>query len=299
MTGVQAREIVDRYAGRYRQFRIDVGKLSLNVCEWNPQGSRTVVLLHGINVQLHTWDPIAAILEDQFRMICVDLRGHGDSDWTQTGYGVRQMKRDVERVIEILSPEPVALVGHSLGARITIAIAGDSPTLVSHVILSDSGPEMTTKAALATKPPVEPRGFRDEAEVWAYYRERHPQWREEFIDLHARYQVRQNWAGKYVVKADPDLFWLTGSAGGRETPFLWDCWRRIQAPTLVLWGQHSPFLDIELSQRMKSALPRATEIIVKDCGHYIPREKPTDFVQAIRSFLDNGAQRLVAESRRD
>jgi pimeloyl-ACP methyl ester carboxylesterase len=49
-------------------------------------GTETLVLVHGLNVQLHTWDPLADQLAQDYRVICVDLRGHGDSGWATEGY---------------------------------------------------------------------------------------------------------------------------------------------------------------------------------------------------------------------
>ena len=46
-----------------------------------------VVMLHGLNVQCHTWDPIARELAADYHVICMDMRGHGDSDWARRATG--------------------------------------------------------------------------------------------------------------------------------------------------------------------------------------------------------------------
>jgi pimeloyl-ACP methyl ester carboxylesterase len=80
------------------------------------------------------------------------------------------------------------------------------------------------------------------------------------------------------------MYWITRSAGVKEIPYLWDAAAKITAPTLIMKGAASPFISDDLSRRMCAAIKRA-EVATFDTGHYIPREAPEEFCDAIRSFI--------------
>jgi pimeloyl-ACP methyl ester carboxylesterase len=277
----------DPYFGYYRDGWFNASNLRLHYTEWNPGGAVTVVMVHGVNVQLHTWDPVAQLLANDYRVICVDLRGHGDSEWATEGYRLEYFVSDLVELSDQLHLEPFELVGHSLGARIAVAFAAECPERVMHVVLSDTGPETTRAGALAAVDIVggaqDIRGFRNEDEAIAYFEKAHPEWLPEFRTLHLHYQLRLNWAGKLVFKADPDLFWILGSVAKRETPILWEAAAKIAVPTLLCVGESSPFFDDELIERTQAGFRNLT-VQYFPTGHYIPRERPVEFVDAVREF---------------
>lgn len=278
--------------------RVTANGLELNVAEWGSEKSDPVLLVHGAKVQLWTWAPIAEALSRDHRVIALDLRGHGESDWANDGYPVEAFVSDIVEVIGSLGIAPADVVGHSLGARISIALAAEHPELVRRLILSDTGPEMASTAARVNQSLLgsgeERRGFNSREELVKYYEAQHPEWRDEFIQLHADHQVRRNWAGKLVFRADPELFWLAGSAGKQETPYLWDAMSRITAPTMLMWGRTSPFMSQEIVNRMIEKIPT---IVVQrpETGHYIPREDPEGFVSSVETFLVRPESSLVRD----
>jgi pimeloyl-ACP methyl ester carboxylesterase len=277
------------FAGRYGDGCVEAGELRHHYTDWNPGGGRPVLMIHGANVQLHTWDPIAARLAESRRVVCLDLRGHGDSSWARDGYQVAAFVADIAAVAAALDLAPFDYVGHSLGARVGLAYAGAHPQTVRRLVLSDTGPEMPREGAKFAQSIVgsagDVRGFRNRDEALAHFQKLHPEWQPIFHDLHVRHQLRENWAGKLVFKADPDLFWMTGSAGARDIPYVWEMTARITAPTLMLWGQRSGFLDDELIARIRSAIGDM-EVARTDTGHYIPREAPDEFTRLVLEFLD-------------
>jgi pimeloyl-ACP methyl ester carboxylesterase len=131
----------------------------------------------------------------------------------------------------------------------------------------------------------EVRGFANEDEAVAYYEGMHPEWVQVCRDLHVKHQLRRNWAGKLVFRADPDLFWLLGSAGREDDALCWEMTGRLTMPTLILWGQRSPFFDEDIANRMLSRMTDG-RLERTDTGHYIPREAPEEFHRLVRSFLE-------------
>ena len=284
MTNNATSELNEQYFDKY----VHVNGLRLHFTDWNPTGNETIVMLHGLNVQTHTWDPIAAKLAKNYRVICPDLRGHGDSDWAKDGYRLGTFVADLKELCRLLALDRPIVVGHSLGARIAIGYAGAHPDDISMLLLSDTGPEVPREAAMFARDIVgaafESRGFKDEAAALAFFEEKHPEWQPVFRELHVRHQLRKNWAGKLVFKSDPDVFWITGGIGLKEIPHLWEMVAAIQCPTLIMWGKTSPFFDDALVERMTSSMKDA-HVEQFDTGHYIPRERPDEFVAAVERFV--------------
>ncbi len=280
----------DPYIGRYRDGRVVVENgLSLHYTEWNPEGEKCILLVHGLRVQLRTWDPVANLLSRRFRVISVDLRGHGDSDWSREGYEVEKFAVDIHNLAVRLNLVPFTYVGHSLGSRLGFAFGGMYPDDASSLVLCDTGPEMPRGAALFASSvaggETDPKGFSTLADAASYFRRKHPEWLDQFHYLHAAYQLRQNWAGKYVAKADPDLYWITKGAGAREIPFLWSQAEKIRKKVLVVWGRNSLFLDNDLIARLKMTISAPITVSRPPTGHYVQREQPELFANLVRSFV--------------
>lgn len=272
-----------------RECVVQAGALRLHCVEWNAGGGRPVLLLHGAAAELHSWEPVAERLAARCHVVAVDLRGHGDSDRAADGYRVGGFVDDAVHLLDALGLERVDAVGHSLGARIAIGLAGSRPQRVRRLVLSEGAPELPREAVPVARdilvPRDMPRGFATADDALDYVQRAHPQWRPRFHDLWVAHALRRNWAGKLVAKADPELSWLAGSAGAADTPWLWQMCARITAPALLIRGAQSPFLDAALVQRMRDAMP-ALSVRELPCGHFAPRELPDEFSDAVAAFLD-------------
>jgi len=268
---------------------VNVGGAQLHTVVRGDKTAPSILLVHGLNTQLHTWDPIAEALSASYRVASVDLRGHGDSSWTRTGYWVQDFVDDLAELVGALQLGPVRYVGHSFGGRLGVAFAARHPELTERLVISDSGPEMAKAAARdvqgrqAPSSGGRPLSFRNLDDVRTHYREQNPDWDDDAIELYAKYQVRTNWAGKLVLKADPELYWLMGSAGGKEIGALWADAARIACPTLLCWASRG-VLSQELVDRMAATIPGLrTEHF--DTGHGIPREAEATFLALLQEFL--------------
>lgn len=277
-------EVVNRYQDGW----LTLGGLRIHYTEWGAPTAPPVVMLHGLNVQCHTWDPYAKVLADNYHVIAMDMRGHGDSDWSKAGYRVRSMARDVHGLIDALGIGPVHLVGHSAGVRVAIAVAGERPETIRSLALSDAGPANSKSGAVAMRDFIQSttnlRGFRDEAEAREFYLRLHPEWTQEFIDLHVQHQLRVNWAGKLVPKADPDVQWITGSVSLPDVEYLWKMCPRLVMPTLLMMGRKSNVIDEEVVNRMLNKMPNA-KVRWFDTGHYFVREKPQEVLEVLAQHL--------------
>jgi pimeloyl-ACP methyl ester carboxylesterase len=96
-----------------------------------------LVLLHGITDDGLCWSPVAEVLAKEHDVIMVDLRGHGKSDAPKVGFDLATMATEVSGLTSALGLENPVVMGHSLGAVVTLTLASLSPDLPLAIILED------------------------------------------------------------------------------------------------------------------------------------------------------------------
>lgn len=249
---------------------------------------RPIVMIHGLNGGAENWASLVGRLTTGDLVLAPDLRGHGQSDWRRDGYWMRSFADDVISLVDQWQLDRFDLIGHSLGARICMIVAGELGDRVRTLALSDCAPEISRVAASDVRDRAgslaEKRGYRSREEVWEFMRATYPAWRAEFIDENTDALFRKNWAGRWVRRADPDLSWITGAAGLAEVDLMWDMCKRTVAPTLVMRGARSEILDADLAGRMVQAMAEA-HLVEFDAGHYLPFEVPDAFMSTYCEFL--------------
>ena len=104
-----------------------------------PTNAPVMVLLHALGEQATSWDGVRARLEARFRVVTLDLRGHGGSDWPGV-YSFELMRDDVVAFLEQLDLTDVALIGHSMGGVVAFLVAVSLPGRVARLVLEDVVP---------------------------------------------------------------------------------------------------------------------------------------------------------------
>jgi pimeloyl-ACP methyl ester carboxylesterase len=105
-------------------------------------GGDQILCLHGLTANCRCWDVIASNLAPTHSIAAIDFRGRGLSDKPATGYSWQHHVQDVLCVLEDLGLGKVTLMGHSLGAYVSMVVAAKHPDLVAKVILMDGGGEL-------------------------------------------------------------------------------------------------------------------------------------------------------------
>jgi len=115
-----------------------------------------VLCIHGLTSNLRCWDQIALSLGDRHRFLAMDLRGRGRSDQPPSGYSVAAHVADILAVLDFLRKDRITLMGHSLGAYISLAFAAAFPERMDRLILVDGGghlpPEQRERVRQALQP---------------------------------------------------------------------------------------------------------------------------------------------------
>lgn len=264
---------------------VDANGVRLRYTEWNPDGGDTTLLVHGLNTQLHTWDPIVPELAETRRVLCVDLRGHGRSSWPLDGYRLESFAADLVAMLEVLGIDELQYVGHSLGGRAGMIFAATWPGRLRHFLISDASVQRPYEQGLKLREMglARPRFFDSREEALDYLRSVQPAWQDEFHLSAIENQYRVNWIGKVVPRADPELRWMYEGMLTPD-PGIWDYWSRITCPITLLWGTESPMLTQEIVDRMQKEQPEMTVYRPKG-GHWYLREDPEEFLRFARKVL--------------
>ena len=110
-------------------------RLRLHYVDWGRAGKPPLLLLHGGRDHCRNWDWTAAALRDDWHVIAPDLRGHGDSQWSQDGsYAMTGYIYDLAQLIHQQRLAPVTIIAHSLGGNIALRYAGVYPETVAKLV---------------------------------------------------------------------------------------------------------------------------------------------------------------------
>jgi pimeloyl-ACP methyl ester carboxylesterase len=261
--------------------------LALRCLVWGRAGDPTAVLVHGNGAHAHWWDPLVPALVPGWRLVVPDLRGHGESERpSEPRYHVDDHGRDLRAVIDALAPGPVALVGHSMGGRVVVAMAAAEPPRALAVLDSRLEPVRPAQAArwrgrLAGQ--RDGKSYPSRAEAMAAFRfvpdeADVPEVVRDDLAFHA---VVERGPSDWTYRFDRAVLALEGD-GARD---LLDRARRIDCPTLVLAGESSWVMDAAQRAVVVAAMPQA-RIVVFPGGHHFLVAHPGPVGAALRGFLD-------------
>ena len=125
--------------------------ISLAHRDWGEPGAPVTVLLHATGESSASWAPLAPTLARSSRVVAVDLRGHGDSDWPGA-YSLGVMRDDVLGLLDELGDDPVTLIGHSLGGAVAYLVAEAAPRRVARLVVEDACPPHARDSPVPPRP---------------------------------------------------------------------------------------------------------------------------------------------------
>jgi pimeloyl-ACP methyl ester carboxylesterase len=267
-------------------------KLNVNGLDfhyWQVGQGPDVVMIHGLSGNLAVWHlKVVPGLRSTHRVTTFDLRGHGKSSMPPTGYTTRDMASDLLGIMDALGIERAHLVGHSLGTDIALHFALLHPDRVLKIVAIEAG-----IAALANE------RKREEWTGWAYWAE--------MLEKHAGIQVpREKWHDvTHMLRESLKAPILFGPARGLprksekllrlvETTTLihdyensagmtLDALGRISPPVMLVYGSNSQYLGTY--DVLNEALPDCETLLLDDCEHFGPLERPDELLVRMRGFF--------------
>lgn len=113
--------------------------------------AHAMVLLHALGEQAASWEDVAPDFAEQFRVVTLDLRGHGTSDWPGT-YSFEVMRDDVTGVLDALDLRNIILIGHSMGGTVAYLLAQAQPRRIARLVVEDAPPPFPRARAVPERP---------------------------------------------------------------------------------------------------------------------------------------------------
>ena len=249
----------------------------------NPTGP-AVVLIHGYTDNARDWVPMLPYLSKRFRLILVDIRGHGKSSKPECCYTRFDFAYDIKLLLDALSIRRADVIGHSLGSIIAQTFAEYWPERTHRVVLisstgglppgSTAPPQFDYTAEIRKlKDPIDP----DSPFMIAWWDSPTPV-NPDFIR-----RQRQDAAAiplkVWLAVLDEALPTATAYADLQSTL------PRLKAPTLLIWGSKDPIMEEPVRQTLRDALPGAEVKVFAGLGHNPFWEDPPAVARVINTFL--------------
>jgi pimeloyl-ACP methyl ester carboxylesterase len=269
----------------------------LHYLDWAGDAPQTILCLHGGSANAHVWDFIALGLASRYRVVALDQRGHGDSEWDPAGrYDRETYLGDIEATIRHLGTGPVVLMAHSMGGTNALIFTAKHPSLVRALVQVEAGPEIAQDAferADRARSYGPPEGSYDSFVQQAMQYSRW--WEPWHIHYHLHSTLRRLPDGRWTWKTDPALRSpeRRGDAPHRPGPqALWPLWEGLQCPTLIVRGSFSRIFPPNTAAMMQRRLAGSRLVEIEGAGHRVHEDRPAELVSAVVDFLvevDRGA----------
>lgn len=256
-----------------------------------------LVLLHGggLDSAAVSWKETIPALAENFTVYAPDWPGYGESDSPDGSPSIAYYVEVTWRLLDELDLDSVRLMGISMGGGVALGFALDHPERVERLVLVDSyglgsempgGPLGGLFGALFVRTPLLSGG------VWTTMganRELTAVVLQSVVD-----------SGNLTEGLVDDVF------AELKRPNAGEAWERFQrnevgfsglktnyrsrlqtlsVPTLLVHGEDDPLIPVGWSVRARTLAPNASAEVLRDCGHWPPREKPEEFVSVVRQFL--------------
>ena len=245
-----------------------------------------VVILHGLFGSGANWRSVAQALATSHRVLCADLRNHGNSPWADS-MDYLEMAEDVRTLIARLELPSPTVVGHSMGGKTAMALALISPASVGRLVVVDIAP---VPYADRFTPYVEAmRGI--DAAATASRTEAQRRLAERLPDPATAAFLVQN-----LISRNDHFDWrLNLAAIGLSVPALSAfptvlLGRRFRGPVSLIHGGLSDYVAARDIEAFTDLFPDFQAHVIEGAGHWVHAERPQAFLSALRQVLDRGAR---------
>jgi esterase len=266
-----------------------VNGLALHYLEWGKPDAPLIVCVHGYTSSAQAFNALARHLRDRYRILALDVRGHGESAWSPAGaYRYADQASDLAAFVDRLELDKFVLIGTSMGGIIAMAYAAEHADRLSGLIINDIGPDPEAGSGRITQMVgSRPDDFATLEEAMAYRRAISPitaaRPLEDQREL-ALGVLRQRADGRWVWKMDQAYIRQRVEHGPPARPAAWPVLHALPCPAVVVWGTDSDVLSEAQVRRMVDALPRGELVRVPGIGHAPTLVEPV-VLDALDRFL--------------
>src|SRR5512136_1509768 len=251
--------------------------IKIQLAIWEGKGKQ-ILCVHGITANSRFWDCLASALSPYHRVIAMDLRGRGLSDKPPKGYSIHRHCKDILALMKDQNLERPVLMGHSLGAFISLVFAARYPQKIDRLILVDGGGKLSkaqmAKVFAGIKPSLDRLG-----QVFPSFKAYLLQMKQapylkpwnSYMETYFRYEVEKVQGG---VRSRVHPEHINEEANNLGKVDSRKFYRRVKAPTLILratkglLAKDDLLLPENVVQRMVHDIPNAKRVDIEGANHY-------------------------------
>lgn len=236
-----------------------------------------LLLIHGLGSSTRDWEEQVPVLSQKYKVITIDLRGHGQTDKPKGPYSMRMFAEDIAELLKNLGINSIHILGISLGGSVAFQLTVDYPDLVKSLIVVNTGIEVRVDSfkmrleVFKRTFIVKLVGMKKMGEVLAprlFKKPEQEDLRKKLIERWAENDKKAYLAAFYAFKG-----WSVR-----------DQLSKINFPTLVI-GSDEDYALSSVKEEYTALIPNARFIEIKDARHAVTMEKPKEFNEIVMNFL--------------
>ena len=257
--------------------KIQVNNIELDYEEYG--NGKVLLFLHGLGSTKKDWDAQVPFFSKKYRVITLDLRGHGASTKPKNAYGVGLMTEDVKAFLDHLQIKKATFIGFSMGGAVAFQMASSYPAYVANLVIVNSGPDFNDMGSIGEEllknrtQFLETKGLALLAKEISFnmFPEVHQ------LDIRKEFETRckNNDYNAYFQSFVTLMAWGLG-----------DKLKNIQARTLVV-ASDMDYTPVTFKEAYVNRMPNAILRVIKNSRHGVVIDQPEAFNIALDNFLEN------------
>ena len=256
--------------------KIKVNKIELNYEEYGK--GEVLLFLHGLGSTKADWDAQVPFFSKKYRVVVVDLRGHGKTSIPSRDYGVRFMTEDIKQLLDVLKIEKTSVVGFSMGGAVAFQLAYDSPQKIKNLVIVNSGPDFNNMGKIGEDllnnrtEFLKTKGLKALAKEIAY--NMFPE--DTQVDMRNQFEERckENDYDAYYNSFVTLMNWGLG-----------DKLKEIKTRTLIV-ASDMDYTPVSFKEEYVKRMPNAELSVIKNSRHGTVIDQPKEFNKVLENFLN-------------
>lgn len=275
-----------------RSTYLDAAGYEMHVTEWGNPANEALVMWHGLARTGRDFDEAAEALADRFFVICPDTLGRGLSNWARNGAADYSFETYGAMALAMLDHYGIGStrwVGTSMGGLLGITLASDAlKGRITHLVVNDVGPDIPLEGARRIAEYVgNPPSFETIGEFETWLRKTYAPFgsnSDAFWRRMADTSARRTEHGRVTVHYDPRI--VSMFDGNKADLDVWDLYDAVTARTLLIRGERSDVLPLDVAEKMSRRGPRPNLVAIPGCGH-APTLANEPQIRLLREFLES------------
>ena len=254
----------------------------LRYAEQGDAAAHPIILLHGITDSWYSFSRVLPALARTYHVYALSQRGHGDSDRPERGYSMPDFAADIVAFMDALGHERATVVGHSMGSLVAQQVVLAAPERLAHLVLVG-----------AAANPRNINGVFELQEAFDTLEDPVPaDFVREFQASTAYQPLPDGFLDRVVAESlkVPARVWRAALAGMLAADYTTHL-GRIQAPTLILWGDKDAYFPRTEQDVLTAGLANAVSKVYPNIGHCPHWEQPEQFIHDLDDFISQTGSR--------